>query len=131
MSDNAADFAGSVFPTGTVSFAAGQNTRTITIPMAGDLAFEADEGFAVTLSNPSSGASIDIASATGTIQNDDVPPTGTLPIARLQASRDEGNEGNEGPTPFTFSITRSRDTRGPAWANWVVTGGGIPGTVGA
>ncbi|MCX7377170.1 MAG: hypothetical protein NTY94_10560 [Alphaproteobacteria bacterium] len=128
MSDNAADFAGSVFPTCTVSFAAGQNTRTITIPMAGDLAFEADEGFAVTLSNPSSGASIGIASATGTIQNDDVPPTGTLSITRLQASRDEGNAG---PTPFTFSITRSRDTRGPAWANWVVTGGGIPGTVGA
>ena len=128
MPASAADFAGSVFPTGTVSFAAGQTTRTITIPVAAELALEADETFAVTLSNPSAGASIGTASAVGTIRNDDVPATGTLAIARLQGSRAKGNAG---PTSFTFAVTRSGDTSGPAWANWVVTGGGIPGTVGA
>jgi beta-glucanase (GH16 family) len=68
---NAADFARGVLPSGTVSFAAGQSQKTITVNVAGDRTAEPNEGFTVTLSKPSSGLSIGTATATGTIVNDD------------------------------------------------------------
>ncbi len=49
---NAADFTGGVLPTGTVNFAAGASTATITVNVNGDNGKEANEGFTVTLSNP-------------------------------------------------------------------------------
>ncbi|CAH0274479.1 ExeM/NucH family extracellular endonuclease [Roseomonas sp. CECT 9278] len=64
------DFAGPL--TGTVDFAAGETEKTITIAVAGDTLVEASEGFTVTLSDPTGGAVIGTASATGTIRNDDV-----------------------------------------------------------
>lgn len=54
-----------------VTFAAGQSTATIAIPVYGDLTVEEDETFTVTLLEPASG-SLGTASATGTILNDDV-----------------------------------------------------------
>ncbi|HZX82003.1 MAG TPA: hypothetical protein VFF19_00465, partial [Reyranella sp.] len=67
----AADFAGGVLPTGTVSFAAGETSKTITVNVAGDSTVEPGENFTVTLSNPSAGTAIGTAAATGTILNDD------------------------------------------------------------
>lgn len=68
----AADFAGGVLPTGTVSFADGETTAQITISVLADSQFEADEGFAVTLTNPSAGFVVGSpATQTGTITNDD------------------------------------------------------------
>ena len=64
---------------GTVTFAAGESSRTITVAVIGDTATEANETFAMTLSNPS-GATLATASALGTIVNDDTagaPGTGT------------------------------------------------------
>ncbi|MBK6998542.1 MAG: hypothetical protein IPH35_00680 [Rhodoferax sp.] len=49
---NATDFTGGVLPTGTVNFAAGASTATITVNVNGDNGKEANEGFTVTLSNP-------------------------------------------------------------------------------
>jgi Ca2+-binding RTX toxin-like protein len=69
----AADFAGGALPTGTVSFAAGETSTTITVNVLGDSTIEPDEGFTVTLSTPSAGTTITTATATGTIHNDDVP----------------------------------------------------------
>jgi hypothetical protein len=68
---NAADFARDVLPSGTISFAAGQAQKTITVNVAGDRTVEPNEQFTVTLSKPSSGTTIGTASATGTIVNDD------------------------------------------------------------
>ncbi|MFO1159077.1 MAG: choice-of-anchor L domain-containing protein [Reyranellaceae bacterium] len=68
---NAADFSGGVLPTGIVTFAIGETTKTVTVLVAGDTAVEADEGFAVSLSSPSSGLTMGTPSATGTITNDD------------------------------------------------------------
>ena len=70
--------------TGTITFAAGETTKTITIPVTGDTAVEANETFTVTLASPS-GATIADGSATGTIVNNDVappppPPTGGLSL---------------------------------------------------
>jgi hypothetical protein len=75
----AADFTGGALPTGTVSFAAGETSKTIAVNVAGDTAMESSEGFTLTLSNPSAGAVIGTASATGTIVNDDSSTTPTAP----------------------------------------------------
>jgi hypothetical protein len=70
-SADGADFVGGTLSSGTVSFAAGETVQTITINVAGDAALEGNEAFAVTLSNVSSGLSIQTAYANATIVNDD------------------------------------------------------------
>ena len=45
----AADFTGGVLPTGTVSFAAGETSKTITVNVAGDSTVEPGENFTVDL----------------------------------------------------------------------------------
>jgi hypothetical protein len=66
---NAADFGGTL-PSGTLSFAAGETSKTMTVNVSGDTLAEPDEGFTVTLSG-ASGATITTATASGTIRNDD------------------------------------------------------------
>ena len=65
------DFVSNVFPSGTISFSAGETTKTVTIPVRGELFFENNEGFTVTLSSPSADTEILTPAAAGTIQNDD------------------------------------------------------------
>ncbi|ONG56676.1 hypothetical protein BKE38_05480 [Pseudoroseomonas deserti] len=68
-----ADDFGATLPTGTVAFAEGETSATVTIEVAGDAATEADETFAVTLSDPSEGLTLGAAaSAEGVIRNDDI-----------------------------------------------------------
>jgi hypothetical protein len=64
-----ADFSGAM--SGTLTFAAGESVKTITLNVVGDTTAEANETFAVSLSTPSTGLSIATASATATITNDD------------------------------------------------------------
>ena len=121
---NAADFTGGVLPTGTVTFAAGVTTQTITVNVAGDTTVEPNEGFTVTLSAPAANTTLGTASATGTITNDDgttTATTATLSIAAASASKAEGNSGS---TPFTFTVTRSGNTTIATSATWKVTGSG-------
>ncbi|MEK7256366.1 MAG: GEVED domain-containing protein, partial [Bacteroidota bacterium] len=70
---NAADFGGTL-PSGTVTFPAGSSaTQTIVVNVSGDTGVESDEGFTVTLSNPTN-ATLGTATASGTILNDDTAP---------------------------------------------------------
>jgi endoglucanase len=62
------DYAGKA---GTLTFAPGETTKTITVAVKGATAVEADETFFLDLSN-ATGASIARARGTGTITNDDV-----------------------------------------------------------
>ncbi|MEO0932664.1 MAG: putative Ig domain-containing protein, partial [Cyanobacteria bacterium J06641_2] len=64
------DFVGSVFPSGTITFAAGETSRQITVPISGDVDVELDENFIVKLSNLSKGTLAPDA-AIGTIKSDD------------------------------------------------------------
>ncbi len=114
---SAADFAGGISPSGSATFAAGETSRIITIAVQGDTAGEANEGFAVTLSNPSPGLTVTTASAAGTIQNDDA----SVSIAATDASKLEGNAGS---TAFTFTLTRSGDTSASQSVAWAVAGSG-------
>ncbi len=114
---DADDFGGSL-PSGTVNFAATETSKVITINVSGDTDFESDEGFTVTLSNPSSGSILGTSAANGTILNDEA----TLVISTLNASQAEGQSGT---TPFTFTVTRSGETSGTASVSFAVTGSGL------
>ncbi len=68
---NGSDFVGNVLPTGSVSFAAGELSKTITIDVAGDTLVESIEGFLVTLQNVVGLGVVGVGTANGSIQNDD------------------------------------------------------------
>ena len=120
---NAADFAGAALPSGTVSFAPGESTRTITIPVLADTLGETNERFAVTLATPSAGTTLVAATATGIIRNDDTSLALSANISRA--------EGNSGTTDFTFTVVRAGTTLPAGTVAWSVTGGGISSTVAA
>ncbi len=98
----------------TVTFAAGETLKTVTVTLNGDTAVEADETFTVNLSAPV-GATIGDGSGTVTITNDDIGPT-TLSIGDTTVV-----EGNSGTKMATFTITRSGDTSGTPSVNWATS----------
>ncbi|MFZ4734064.1 MAG: Calx-beta domain-containing protein, partial [Pirellulales bacterium] len=120
---SASDFAGGVFPAGKVAFAAGEESKVVAVPVAGDYLFEADEGFTFTLSGFNGGV-LGTSSAQGKIVNDD-PRSPTLSIAAAAAVRAEGNSDS---TPFTFTVTRYGDPSTPVTALWSATGAGAAPT---
>lgn len=71
---------------GTLAFAAGETSKTVTVAVLGDTTVEGDESFRLALSNPV-GATLARAGASATIRNDDVatapPPSagGTVTYA--------------------------------------------------
>jgi ribosomal protein L35AE/L33A len=85
---------------GTLSFAAGETTKTITVLVNGDLADEADETFFLNLTNPVS-ATIADTQGSGTIIDDDGQPTLSIDDASLA-------EGNSGTVNATFTVTLSQ-----------------------
>ena len=114
---DAADFAGGVLPSGTLSFAAGESSKTITVTVNGDYFQEADEGFSVTLANASAGSTITTASADGVIRNDDTGLAITATSTHLA-------EGDSGSVSHTFTVTRTGVTTGTTTVNWALAGTG-------
>ena len=82
---------------GTLTFAAGETSKTITVSVTGDAVDEPDETVVLKLSNASN-AAIDTATATGTITDDDGEPS--LSIAAPAAV----TEGNRGSTNMLFTV---------------------------
>jgi hypothetical protein len=82
---------------GTMTFAPGQTSKTITVQVKGDQAPESDETFLVNLSN-ASGANIVDGQGVGTIVDDD---------PRISISDVTKNEGNSGTTRFVFTVSLS------------------------
>ena len=117
-----ADFEGGAFPTGTVSLAAGETTKTIEVAIATDALTETDEAFTVTLSNPS-GATLGTAVATGVIKNT-APPPADPPSLSIAAENGSAAEGNDGTTALTFLVTRTGDTSGSTTVSYAVAGSG-------
>ena len=111
---DATDFGGA-FPSGTVTFAIGQTSQTLTIDVTGDNTAEPDEGFTVTLSNPSTGAAVGTDTALGSIENEDTE----LSVFALDADKLEGDSGT---TAFTFTLTRTGDTTATNTVDFAVTG---------
>jgi Ca2+-binding RTX toxin-like protein len=71
------DFASGVLPSGTVTFSAGETSKTITVSLVGDRLVEASEAFTVTLSKPSAGLLLGVPSVTAAISNDDIGTAGS------------------------------------------------------
>ena len=84
---------------GTVSFAANETSKTITVATIDDAAVESVETMTVTLSSPSAGATIATATGTGTINDNDGGSSG-LTMSASNASVTEG--GN-----LSFQVTLS------------------------
>ena len=75
---------------GTLTFAAGETGKTVTVAVTGDQVDEPNETLTVTLSNQTSGASISDATATGTITDDDATPTVSLALSPASIAEDSG-----------------------------------------
>ena len=75
-----------LLPSGTVTFANGETSKTISISVAGDTVTERDETFSVTLLNPTSAILNITSSVQATILNDDVA---TLTADQIFASQGE------------------------------------------
>jgi Ca2+-binding RTX toxin-like protein len=71
----ASDFVGSLLPSGTVTFTAGQTSQTFAVEIAGDVQIEANETFQVVMESPSLGLAIVGTADTVTITNDDATAT--------------------------------------------------------
>ena len=100
-------------PTGTVTFAAGSSTATVTVDPTADGAAELDETVILTVT---AGTGYNVAApsvATGTITNDDTE----VSVAVSPASVTE-----DGPTNMVFTFTRTGIISGPLTVNFSVGG---------
>jgi Ca2+-binding RTX toxin-like protein len=93
---------------GTLTFAAGETTKQITVLVSGDTIFEPDETLTVTLTSPSNATLGTTSSSTATILNDDVAlQPGTLAFSASIYSV------NENGTPIaTITIVRTGGSDG-------------------
>ncbi len=110
------DFSGAT--SGTIVFAPGEQSKSFTVNVAGDIAPESDETFFVQLGD-SPGATLP-PRISGKIVNDDTgaPGAATLSISGPGA-RAEGTGAN---TIFDFVVTRSGDTSGLTMADYYLIG---------
>ena len=102
--------------TGTLSFAAGEVSKTIAVTVNGDTAVEANESFNLLLSG-ASGATIADGTGLGTIANDDVALPG-ITISDAQVT-----EGSSGTRQMLFTVTLSSAAAGPVTVNWATQNG--------
>ena len=89
---------------GRLTFAPGETSKTVSVPVTGERHFESDEGFYVILSGATN-ALIDDAYGFGTVLNDDV-----------QINLNGGGavtEGDGGTTGMTFTVTLSGPSDAP------------------
>ena len=85
---------------GALTFAAGETVQFVTVTTTSDTLFEGTETFSLSLSNASAGTQITAPVATGTILDDDPPPTFQI----------TGNTNAE-TGQLAFTITRTGDAQ--------------------
>ncbi|XHX79436.1 MAG: Calx-beta domain-containing protein [Stenomitos frigidus ULC029] len=100
---------------GTLSFAPGETSKTITVLVNGDTKFEADQVFSVALSNASNGT-LGTSTGTGTIVNDDTRPT-------ISINSVSQTEGNIGTTPYAFTASLSNASDETVTVNYATANG--------
>ncbi|MGE0576483.1 Calx-beta domain-containing protein [Reyranella sp.] len=121
---DAADFGGAL-PGGTVTFAEGSTSAIVSVAVSGDTKAEFDEGFAVELSGPSPGLTLDTSTADATILNDDTPVVSIAAAVAIKA------EGNAGTTAFTFTVSLDQAATTDQPVDWTVAGSGDQAADGA
>ncbi len=111
--------------TGTLTFAAGETSKTVVVNALGDTQVEPDETFGLVLSGPS-GATLSPTAATATviIANDDVvitpppPPAPVVPAISVAANAVAILEGNSGTQPYSFTVSLSQATTRAVTVNY-------------
>jgi CSLREA domain-containing protein len=88
--------------TGSVMFLPNETTKQVGVIVNGDTSFENTETFTLDLIGTDNGTFTD-NSGLGTITNDDAAPAFSIDDVTM-------NEGNGGPTAFTFTVTKSGTT---------------------
>jgi Ca2+-binding RTX toxin-like protein len=119
---SAADFVGGVMPSGVISFAAGETSKTLVIQVAGDAVAEFDEAFMVEVS-PAGAPSVGTLAPRSAvaIMNDDGAPAARLCIAPAGAL---AGEGDSGVTTLAFEVARTGDVSGTATVGYALSGSG-------
>lgn len=126
---NYATVAGSAIPpgdfttaSGTLNFAAGETSKTISVPTVNDTIYEGPETFSVALSGATGGAFVTNGVGTVTITDDDVAPS----FAISSASATEGGT-------ITFTVTKTGTTANSLSVNYGTANGSAiaPGDYGA
>ena len=102
---------------GTLSFAAGESSKTIALSVTGDTEFEPDETVVIALSNATSDASISTASGTGTIANDDDTPVFSIDSPSVE-------EGDTDSVNLAFTVTLTPASYEQATVDYADTGTG-------
>ncbi len=105
---------------GTLTFAPGQTSQTVAVPVVRDLVAEATETFTVGLSSPA-GATLARTSAIGTILDDDAitpPPTPNVTINNASQT-----EGNAGTATVRFTVTLSAAASSPVTVIYATANG--------
>ncbi|WP_168188951.1 retention module-containing protein [Thiomicrorhabdus sediminis] len=97
---------------GTLNFAAGDTTETITVPISEDLIYEGNETFDVNLTNPSN-ATISDAQGLGTIVDNDAEPTITIDDVTV----------NEDAGTATFTVSLSNPSAFPVSVDYATADG--------
>lgn len=100
----------------TLTFNAATMTQTVNVAILGDTLDEFDETFDVTLSNPSGASQLGDATGTGTILDDDDPPTLTIGDVTV-------NEGDSGTTTAVFTATLSAISGKTITVDWATMDG--------
>ncbi|MFG1424706.1 Calx-beta domain-containing protein [Roseixanthobacter glucoisosaccharinicivorans] len=105
--------------TGTITFAAGETSKTVHVDIVGDTVVEANETFSVKLSSPS-GATLAEDTAVGTILNDDVAPVVPPAVSIADATLAEGNGGTG---QMSFTVTLDKAATGPVSVQYATANG--------
>src|SRR5262249_44910468 len=100
---------------GTLTFAPGQTSQTVTVLVNGDTDIEPAETFFLDLFNPVNGVLGSQSTGTGTIVNDDV--------ASVSINDISVTEGNAGLTPATFTVTLPQPAASTVTVDWYTVSG--------
>ncbi|MBD2301822.1 hypothetical protein H6G28_24990 [Nostoc sp. FACHB-190] len=100
--------------TGTITFAAGATTATLTIDPTADTTFETNENVTLTLADGSGYTIATTTALTGTIVNDDLPSI-TLSVSSSSVNEDSSNN-------LIYTFTRSGSNINPLTVNYSVGG---------
>jgi len=122
---------GYIITTGTLTFAAGETSKVINVPVVGDTAKESNQTFALRLSNATN-ATLPASDAIGTIIDDDSTPHFTA--TSTSSSTIEGNTGtktmlfavaptNENEQPMTVDFTTIAGPNARENIDYLATGG--------
>jgi PKD repeat protein len=101
---------------GTLTFAPGQTSRTVTVDVTGDLIDEPDETLSLVLSDATNATIVD-DTGVGLIVNDDAPPV--ISVSGLGSV----TEGNEGVRPVVFAVTLDTAPKRPVTVHYTTRDG--------